>query len=104
MSYRSLIHFGTEMVFSPITTKCDIEELSLENLLMMFGLDHCMITLSSLPSHPQNEEKQRLALRGAIGRGADCDDISGIVRCRSPMLLLTFSCTKAQKGVATDGT
>lgn len=100
-SYRSLIHFVTEMVFSPITTKCDTEELSLENLFMTFGLDHCMVTLSS---HPQNKEKQRLALRGAIGRGADCDDISGIVRCRPPTLLLTFSCRKAQKGVATDGT
>lgn len=68
---------------------------------MTFGLDHCMITL---PSHPQNEEKQRLAVRGTIGRGADCDDISGIVRCGPLTLLLTFSCTKAQKGVATDGT
>lgn len=48
---------GTEI--SPNKPKLDLEESSLENLSVRFGLDHCMSSLSSLLSHPKNKLKKK---------------------------------------------
>lgn len=45
-----------ETEISPNKTKLDLEEFSLENLSVRFGLDCSMISVSSLLSHPKTKE------------------------------------------------